>query len=399
MVRVRRENQVIGALADQVASSGTNFAVGVLAARRLSDSEFGKFAVFLSVVSVGIIVTRSLLTEPIVMKLRQYEISKNEWSSTALFGLLAWSSVGSVVLALFYGFSLPSRTLAGFCVAGLVVVNFQDILRYILISSGAPWSAALIDLLWGTVTVVSVLVARGDRIEVFVLAFVLGALASALFALVLGSLPIRSDLRRFVHDLRVNAGTSGLLFVEAIASKGSLQFLNMIVAFVLGYGNAAAFRTANLAFAPMGVLCGGVGTALAPRLARMERAKAMSSVRPALKISAVLGVVAAGFGLAMYSGELGTHVFGSAWSSARSLAVPLGLASVLNSANSVLSIGLRVRGRAGRATSGSLSVAVFATLSVLVLFVSRSLFAATWVLVAGSILWIGTNFAAQQKRS
>lgn len=314
--------QVGWGLVDQGLSSATNFGGSVLAARVLSATEFGGFAVGFSLYLLVLGLSRSWSSEPLVVRFAAASSGEQHTAirdaatmsivAGSLGGLLlavaacvSWSSIGSVLLAV--GVLLPALMLQDFC-------------RYALILRRRSRDASLNDLLWLLILIATFVAARSHQLTaaVAVICWAAGSIVAGLAGLAqLRCSPSTMVLRwaRDQHDLSWRYSTEFLLL------SGTALLLTVGLGAVSGLEDAAGFRGAQIALGPLGVLFMGATMQLTPIMARRAHTGGEILRELGRNVSLVLGSAAAAWGilLMVVPDRIGVALLGPSWASTRPL--------------------------------------------------------------------------------
>lgn len=148
-------------LADQAASSMSNFAVGVYVARSLGVTAFGVFSLAWVTYGVVLNVSRGLATDPLVVRFsgvpeKTWRTAVARASGTALGTGLALGATSVVV-----GLAVGGRVGSAFACLGVVLPGLllQDAWRFAFFAAGAGRKAFVNDIVWGVALVPALLVA------------------------------------------------------------------------------------------------------------------------------------------------------------------------------------------------------------------------------------------------
>ncbi|MFG2633826.1 hypothetical protein ACGFX8_07690 [Streptomyces sp. NPDC048362] len=388
----RRSATVVASVLDQAASSLTNIAVLVIAARVSTAHGFATFSMVyltftvllglnMAYVGQAVVLTRGCAT--VTGAACRSAVSFTALAATAVGALLA--AVGAITAALTGGWAGPG---GAFLALGLVLplVLVQDGLRYAFSTLRRPGLALAADSL-RLVCVVPALLAQSPHTAPGMLVAVWGL--SAVPALLLGLRLLRPKVRGVRADLLpyVRRGHLGQRFVVEFAVGNASSQLA-----VLGLGLFAAplavgaLRGATTLFGPLNVLFNSVNAFGPPLLGRLRGRRA--TARAAAVLGLVLGVVGLAWGLVLYAlpADVGHQLLGATWHSASALLPASGAQYAVMGLGTCALVTLRVL--SPRAT---LSVqVVFSLVSVALMLggylLSGSALGAAWGLAAGSAL-------------
>lgn len=283
-----RASKAAWTLADQVLSSGTNFALTLLVARSVSASEFGAFAVVMSVYLICVGLGRSSVSEPNVLSLGRAGGLTQESMAAGLGAMIVLASVAGLI-AVGAAAIISARDLSIMLIVlavGLPGLLAQDYRRIVFFALGKPHRACMSDLLWAVLqlTGIAVVAAVGMRSPIIFLAIwaASGLLSGILWPSVTRGWSLRQGIRwlRRERSLILPLAGEGLLF----------QLGNQISLFILGgmtgLAQTGAYRGAQSLFGPVTVVGQGLRTAALPVLMRRSR----RSVNQALRMAAQFGL-------------------------------------------------------------------------------------------------------------
>ncbi|MGW5776598.1 hypothetical protein [Streptomyces sp. NPDC003863] len=348
-------------LADQAASSMSNFAVGIYVARSLGPTAFGVFS--LAWVTYGVVLgaSRGLATDPLVVRFSA--VPEASWraaaarSSGAALGLGA--AVGAVCLLV--GLALGGSVGPAFACLGVVLPGLllQDAWRFAFFAAGAGKKAFLNDLVWGVALVPAMVVAaRVGSVAAFVLAWG----GSAAVAAGYGSLQsgIRPRLARARGWLREQRDLGYRYLVENSSLSGAGQLRAYGLGAIAGVGAVGAVRGAELLQGPFLALLMGLSLVTVAEAARVLRRAPDRLGRFCLLLGGGQAVAALlwGAALLLVPDGLGELVLGDVWHSASELIVPATLSVAGAGLGTGAAAGLRALGAARRSLRAQLFASV-----------------------------------------
>ena len=349
-------------LLDQILSSASNFLFAILVARSVSAREFGLFTVAFLIYQVTLSTSRSLVSEPLVIKLSaaapdaMREPSKAATGTAMVLGagggalLLATTAVGSGVAG---AATMPLAV----ALPGLFV---QDAWRYVFFASRAPAKAAFNDSVWllAQFGLFAILV-TADWLHLTSLAAAWGGAATAaavVGCLQAGVLPGPACARSWLREhRRLGMGLTTDVLVQGVAAQLAMLSIGAAASLTA----VGAVRAALLLFGPPYiVLQGGVALAL-PEAVRLRQRRPDRLLSVAVVSGLVLGLVPAlwGAGLLVMPERVGELLLGDSWSAARALVPPI---TVLVIAAAILvpaAVGLRALVSVRRLVATSVVVA------------------------------------------
>lgn len=341
---VRR--RVAWGLLDQVLSSASNFLVTIVAARSLSATGFGGFAVALGVSAFSVFLTRGIASDPLSTAHAGDGPEEMRWAAragafttltaglvigalTALVGLAVGGSLGAILLVL--AIVLPG-------------LNLQDYLRYVLIVSGRANRAFVNDLVWVVLMVPAmVLVIDNDGGASFLL--LAWGVAGNLAAL-LGFAQARIWVGRpslVVPWLSRHRRLWPFFVLDNLVAQATQLILVVVISAATSLAQVAGFRGAMTLYAPVAIIGRGVVGVAVPELARRR-----DDPRAVRRASLLLGGVLAPTALVwaaltlLVPDSAGRALLGDSWA----LAEPLVLLGGVSAAASLFAVGTVVGIRA-----------------------------------------------------
>ncbi|MFE5484370.1 hypothetical protein [Streptomyces sp. NPDC056527] len=382
---MRRAVTVAASVLDQAASSLTNIAVLVIAARQSTADGFAAFSMVYIAFTVLLGLAAAYVGQSVVLeKGEEYEVGTAARSAVTF---TAAASTAAALPLLAAGAVIGGATGPALLALGAVlpIVLVQDGLRYAFSALRQPHRALAADVLRLACAVPALLVQpHGSSPARLVLVWGLSALPAALLGLALLRPFVRNrpgDPRRFLRKDHLGRR----FVVEFAVGNGSSQLA------VLGLGLLAsplavgALRGASTLFGPLNTLFTSVNAFGPPVLGRAGSRRAI--VRAAVGLAAALALVALGWAAALYAlpERVGRGLLGDTWRSAAELLPATGSQYAVMAAGTCALVTLRVL--SPRAT---LSVqVVFSLLSVALMlggYVVGGVIGAAWGLAAGSAL-------------
>ncbi|WP_432192856.1 hypothetical protein [Streptomyces sp. bgisy027] len=315
-------------LADQAASSISNFAVGIYVARSLGVTAFGVFSLAWVTYGVVLNVSRGLATDPLVVRFSG--VSDSAWrgavarSSGTALGVGAAIGAGCLAAGLALGGQVgPAFACLGVMLPGLLL---QDAWRYSFFAAGTGKKAFVNDLVWGVALVPAmVLAARVDSVAAFVLAWGASATVAAGYGYVQsGILPRTARARAWLREQR-DLGYRYL--VENVSLSGASQLRAYGLGAIVGVGAVGAVRGAELLLGPFLAVLMGLSLVTVAEAARVLRRAPDRLGRFCLLLGGGQAVAALCWGgaLLLMPDRLGELVLGDVWHSAAQLVVPVTL--------------------------------------------------------------------------
>ncbi|WP_425505829.1 hypothetical protein [Streptomyces typhae] len=342
-------------LADQAASSMTNFAVGIYVARSLGLSAFGVFSLAWLTYGVVLNVARGLATDPLVVRFSG--VPEASWRAAAARSSGAALGVGTAVgaVCLLVGLGVGGRVGPAFVCLGVVLpaLLLQDAWRFAFFAAGQGRKAFVNDVVWGVALVPAmVLAARVDGGVDSVAAFVLAWGAAAAVAAVFGCFQsgIRPRVTQAREWLREQRDLGYRYLVENVSLSGAGQLRAYGLGAIVGVGAVGAVRGAELLLGPFLALLMGLSLVTVAEAARVLRRAPDRLGTFCLLLGGGQAVAALLWGgaLLLLPDRAGEFVLGDVWPSASELIVPATLAVAGAGLGSGAAAGLRALAAARR---------------------------------------------------
>ncbi|MFE6756969.1 hypothetical protein ACFVDQ_25725 [Streptomyces sp. NPDC057684] len=347
-------------LADQAASSLSNFAVGIYVARSLGVTAFGVFSLAWVTYGVVLSVSRGVGTDPLVVRFSG--VPDASWrgavarSSGTALGVGA--AIGTVCLAV--GLALGGSVGIAFACLGVMLPGLllQDAWRYAFFAAGTGRKAFVNDVVWGVALVPAmVLAARVDSVAAFVLAWGASAAVAALYGCLQSG--IRPQLTGARQWLRTHRDLGYRYLVENTCLSGASQLRAYGLGAIVGVGAVGAVRGSELLLGPFLAVLMGLSLVTVAEAARVLR-QAPHRLGPFCLLLGGGQAVAAllwGAALLLMPDQVGEFVLGDVWQSTSPLIVP----AVLGVAGAGLGTGAAAGLRALAAARRSLRSQLFAS--------------------------------------
>lgn len=344
-------------LADQAASSMTNFAVGIYVARSLGLAAFGAFSLAWVTYGVVLSVSRGLATDPLVVRFSG--VPEASWrgavarSSGTALGVGAAVGAACLAAGLAVGGDVgPAFACLGVTLPGLML---QDAWRYAFFAAGTGRKAFVNDVVWGVALVPAMVVAaRVGSVAAFVLAWGASAAVAALYGCVQSGIrPRPAGARAWVRDHR-DLGYRYL--AENTCVSGASQLRAYGLGAIVGVGAVGAVRGAELLLGPFLAVLMGLSLVTVAEAARVLR-RAPHRLGPfCLLLGGGQAVAALSWGAALLlvPDRLGELVLGGVWNSAAELIVPATLGVAGAGLGTGAAAGLRALGAARRSLRAQL---------------------------------------------
>lgn len=334
------------ALTDQGISSFTNFALGVLIARSVSQDDFGAFSLAFSTYLVVLNLARAVATQPLVIRFSGVPVSDWRRGSAAASGTMLVAGMLAGILCLGIGLVTGPRVGPTFVALGIALpaILVQDAWRFAFFAAGRDRDAVLTDLAWAVGLVV--ILTLVSSLSPGTAQFVLGWGASAALAALVGSW--RSGLRprplAVRSWIREHSDLVGRFSLEVVLGLAAPQAAVYVVGLTAGLAAAGSIRAAQLILGPMHVLLQAAHLIAVPEGVRIRR-NHPGLFRFAISIFSAglaLGILAFVVMLMVMPDAIGVGLLGESWHLARLVLLPLGLSLAAQGFGSGALVGLRV---------------------------------------------------------
>ncbi|MEU6235135.1 hypothetical protein [Kitasatospora sp. NPDC047058] len=338
-------------LADQAASSMSNFVVGIYVARSLGVTAFGVFSLAWVTYGVVLNVSRGLATDPLVVRFSG--VPEASWRGAVARSSGTALGVGAALgaVCLLVGLGLGGRVGAAFACLGVVLPGLllQDAWRFSFFAAGTGRKAFVNDLVWGVALVPAMVVAaRVGSVAAFVLAWGASAAVAAAYGCVQSGIrPRPAGARGWLREQR-DLGYRYL--VENVSLSGASQLRAYGLGAIAGVGAVGAVRGAELLLGPFLAVLMGLSLVTVPEAARVLRQAPHRLGAFCLLLGGGQAGAALLWGAALLPvpDRLGELVLGSVWPSAAQLIVPLTLGVAGAGLGTGAAAGLRALGAARR---------------------------------------------------
>ncbi|MET8903550.1 hypothetical protein ACFVGX_06010 [Streptomyces sp. NPDC127113] len=315
-------------LADQAASSISNFAVGIYVARSLGLTAFGVFSLAWVTYGVVLSVSRGLATDPLVVRFSgvpegSWRVAVARSSGTALG---VGTAVGAVCLVV--GLGMGGRVGPAFAGLGLMLPGLllQDAWRYSFFAAGQGRKAFVNDVVWGVALVPAMVVAaRVGSVTAFVVAWGASAAVAAVYGCFQSGIrPRFGGARDWLRDHR-DLGYRYL--VENVGVSGSSQLRAYGLGVIVGVGAVGVIRGAELLLGPFLAVLMGLSLVTVAEAARVLREAPRRLGRFCLLLGGgqAVGALLWGAALLLVPDRLGELVLGDVWDAASAIVVPVTL--------------------------------------------------------------------------
>ncbi len=344
-------------LADQAASSMTNFAVGIYVARSLGLAAFGAFSLAWVTYGVVLNVSRGLATDPLMVRFSGVPAASWRTAVTRSSGtaLGVGAALGAGCLAV--GPAAGGRVGPAFVCLGVVLpaLLVQDAWRFAFFAAGTGRKAFVNDLVCGVALVPAMLVAaRVGTVAAFVLAWGASAAVAAVYGCFQSGIrPRPGGARAWLREHR-DLGSRYLF--ENVSNSGASQLRAYGLGAIVGVSAVGVIRGAELLLGPFLALLMGLSLVTVAEAARVLRRAPHRLGRFCVLLGGGQAAAALLWGgaLLLMPDRLGKLVLGGVWHSASALVVPVTLGVAGAGLGSGAAAGLRALGAARRSLRSQL---------------------------------------------
>ncbi|MEU8824865.1 hypothetical protein [Streptomyces sp. NPDC048636] len=338
-------------LADQAASSVSNFVVGVYVARSLGVTAFGVFSLAWVTYGVVLNISRGLATDPLVVRFSG--VPDASWRGAVARSTGTALGVGTAIgaVCLVAGLGVGGRVRLAFAALGVMLPGLllQDAWRFSFFAAGTGRKAFVNDVVWGVALVPAMVVAaRVGSVAAFLLAWGASATVAAGYGcLQSGIRPRMTEARGWLREQR-DLGYRYL--VENVSLSGASQLRAYGLGAIVGVGAVGAVRGAELLLGPFLAVLMGLSLVTVPEAARVLRQAPhrLSTFCLLLGGGQAAGALLWGSALLLMPGRLGELVLGGVWHSASELIMPVTLGVAGAGLGTGAAAGLRALGAARR---------------------------------------------------
>ncbi|MBK3564302.1 hypothetical protein [Streptomyces sp. MBT62] len=338
-------------LADQAASSISNFAVGIYVARSLGVTAFGVFSLAWVTYGVVLNVSRGLATDPLVVRFSG--VPEPSWRGAVARSTGTALCVGTAlgVLCLAAGLGLGGRVGPAFAALGLMMPGLllQDAWRFSFFAAGDGRKAFVNDIVWGVALIPAMVVAAHvDTVAAFVLAWGASATVAAGYGCIQSG--IRPRMTQARGWLREQRDLGYRYLVENVSLSGASQLRAYGLGVIVGVSAVGAVRGAELLLGPFLAVLMGLSLVTVPEAARVLRQAPHRLGRFCLYLGGgqATGALLWGSALLLMPDRLGELALGDVWRSSSHLIVQITLSVAGAGLGTGAAAGLRALGAARR---------------------------------------------------
>lgn len=353
-------------LADQVLSSLTNFAVGVVIARSVSPHDFGAFGLAFATYLVLLGASRAITSEPLLVRFSS--VSQGVWQVGTRSSTGAAMAVGILtgVVSISFGIALRGTLGSALIALGITLPGLllQDGWRQAFFANGRGSQAFLNDLIWGVALLPMLIVAAtqsSNQVFWFMFAWGASATCAAIVGLLQAKLfPRISDTRSWLIAQR---DLVPRFLSEFIVRAGGAQLVFFGLGAVAGLSSVGSIRAAQIILGPFHVVFQGIWLVAIPEQVRILKRSPTRLRRASLIFSGFLAATAALYGVALLflPDALGRALVGANWVGAQKILFPLalsfaGLGGVMGAASGLRALAAARRSLRARTASSVLMI-------------------------------------------
>jgi O-antigen/teichoic acid export membrane protein len=392
--QVRRvSSRLSWGVADQGASSLTNFLLNILVARTLGAEQFGAFTLAYVTYGFALNASRGLSIEPLLVRfgvtnMKTWRRATSASTGTALLVGLVLGTLAFAAAMVMGGTTGQAFLGLGLMLPGLML---QDSWRYAFFAARIGHHALINDVLWAVVEIPVLLILKTTghvNVFWFVIAWGAGAAAGA----VLGAFQARAvpNLNMALSWLRTHRDLGPRFLVENCVGNGGSTLQSYTISSFLGLESVGYMQAANMLMGPFRILSFGVGMMTIPEAAALMR----RAPRKALRFCVALGfgetLLAAVWTVALLIAlplGLGHLILGGLWMKTYPLVLPTALGVMAGCAGTGAGTGLHAMGAAKRSMRLSLASAVVGLSIVFAGCLLGSILVTLYLIAAAS--WFG----------
>jgi O-antigen/teichoic acid export membrane protein len=333
-------------VSDQALSSLTNFLLGIVVARSASATAFGAFGLGYSIFIFAVGVSRSLTSDPLLVRHSGADLEPWRSATSAATGLgLVLGLIGGVA-SLSVGLIIGGPTGVMFAALGVALPGLllQDGWRFGFVANGRSHLAFANDLMFLLLMIPAFAMLIGTSnasVGKLVLAWGGAATVAAVIASISERIP--PGVGSTASWLRREGDLAYRYVAEFIAGNGSFQLTLFIVVVLAGLEAVGSLRAGFILFGPVLVIFASALLILVPEGVRiLQRGKSLLR-RSTLVVAAGLALISVlwGAAIALLPEDLGEALLGSSWSGARALVLPLTVMFAASGAETAFIVGLR----------------------------------------------------------
>jgi O-antigen/teichoic acid export membrane protein len=372
-------------VADQMLSSGTNFAATLVAARLLGPAGLGRVALALAVAYGVANFTRAVVGESLLV-FQGEPVVDGGIGAAAVAGVLGAGAAACV------GLGGGGSLVAPLIVTALLLpaLTIQDTTRYVFFREGRPAMAVASDTIWaitqGAALVLIAAVGAASPATVM-LSWGAGILASAIFGLVV--IRPRVTERKIREWLKISRRLSVWVAGQSILAQTGQQMTFIAVGLFVGIEVLGVVRAAQALIGPLVLFVAIFRVIALAELGRVPRtsAKLLGVALRATVMALALAGIYSGL-LILGRGSVVGDVFGSQFAQQRAIVAPVALMALTFAA----SVGAEVGNRAAAAGRNIFLAQVVATAAGVPLIIGLAradgAAGAIWGMLGQRVVWM-----------
>jgi O-antigen/teichoic acid export membrane protein len=351
--QVRRvSSRLSWGVADQGASSLTNFLLNILVARTLGAEQFGAFTLAYVTYGFALNASRGVSIEPLLVRfsvtdMKTWRRATSRSTGTALLVGLVLGTLALAAAIVMGGTTGKAFLGLGLMLPGLLL---QDSWRYAFFAARNGHHALINDVLWAVVEIPVLLVLKATghvNVFWFVIAWGAGANAGAVF----GAFQARTvpRLHGALSWLIAHRDLGPRFLVENCGGNGASTLQSYTISSFLGLESVGYMQAANVLMGPFRILSFGIGMMTIPEGAALMRRAPRKALRFCVALSIGQTLLAAVWTVALLVAlplGFGQLVLGGLWEGTYPLVVPTALTVIAGCAGSGAGTGLHAMGAA-----------------------------------------------------
>ena len=345
-LKARAQGELLWGVADQAASSFTNFGLSVLAGRLLGSEGLGIVFLGFSMYLLALSAVRGLIMEPFVVATSAMNQKEQQAATRActilVAGVGAAISVLMVILSFVVGDPLGRSLLIFAPWTGIAIL--QDHWRSVLFRDQRGRAAAINDSVWAVGMVAMLPLAFVYRNDwVIAATWGAGAAAGALLGIWQVKLKPSRPLRAIAWWRRELAYLGSWLAIQNVVFSAGAQLTVVLLAAQLGARDLGGIRAVDVVFAPMTLIGEAFSFPGVPILARALARSLAEARRWAWRLSAGASGIVGGYLVVAtpFSRQILQRLFGPEFGVYTVIVIPVALGQLLRASSTGFSILLK----------------------------------------------------------
>lgn len=345
-LKARARGELLWGVADQAASSFTNFGLSVLAGRLLGSEGLGVVFLGFSMYLLALSAVRGLIMEPFVVATSAMNQKEQEAATRACTILVAvvGAAISAIMVLLSFAIGDPlGRSLLIFAPwTGVAIL--QDHWRSVLFRDQRGRAAAINDSVWAVGMVAMLPLAFMFRTDwVIAATWGAGAAAGALLGIWQVKLKPSRPLRAIAWWKRELSYLGSWLAIQNVVFSAGAQLTVVLLAAQLGARDLGGIRAVDVVFAPMTLVGEAFSFPGVPIIARALARSLAEARRWAWRLSAGATILVGAY-LAVatpFSRLILRHLFGPEFGVFTAIVIPVALGQLLRASSTGFSILLK----------------------------------------------------------